>query len=398
MFWRLSAAVAGIGCVLALTLAAHRSEPVLAPLPSIRSAPLSSGPGADLFAGTNVPAFQIEIDQRGMATLRGAPRDWVKATLRSNGATYTNVAVHVKGSQGSLQSIDARPALTVSFNRFVPGRKFHGLRKIHFNNTAEDPTYLMEILCGELCRQAGLPAARAAHTTLTLNGRGLGLYVLKEGLTKEFLAQSFSDTSGNLYDGGFRRDINRPLERIGGKGPDDQKDRIALLAAAREPDPVVRWQRLKEVLDTDRFITLLALTTIMWNWDGYPMARNNYRIYHDPASNKMVFIPHGLDQMFWEPRGTIYPPLHGIVATAVMGVPEGRRMYRERLAALHTKVLQVPVLRQRIDQLVALIRPYRKDAPQQGDRLKQLISARWKSIGEQLQLADSVTTGDSRTR
>ena len=30
--------------------------------------------------------------------------------------------------------------------------------------------------------------------------------------------------------------------------------------------------------------------------DGYSMDRNNYRIYNDPGSNQMVFIPHGFDQ------------------------------------------------------------------------------------------------------
>ena len=127
---------------------------------------------------------------------------------------------------------------------------------------------------------------RGAYATLKLNRRNLGLYVLKEGLTKEFLAQYFRRTDGNLYDGGFRRDVDRPLERIHGGGADDQADRLALLAAVREPDAARRWQRLQQVLDLDRFVTSLALQAIMWNWDGYAMARNNYRIYHDPESGK----------------------------------------------------------------------------------------------------------------
>jgi hypothetical protein len=263
------------------------------------------------------------------------------------------------------------------------------LRKIHLNNSAEDPTFLMEILCSELCRRAGLPAARSSHATLTLNGRKLGLYVLKEGLTKEFLEQYFDDASGNFYDGGFRRDINRPLERIGGKGPEDQSDRLALLAAAREPNPARRWRRLQQVLDTDRFITLLALTSIMWNWDGYPMARNNYRIYHDPGSGKLVFIPHGLDQMFWEPHGSIYPPMQGLVARAVMSIPEARQLYRERLAQIHREAFVVEYFHQQADHLANLIRPYRRDSVHQAARLKQHMSVRWKSIAEQLRLEDA---------
>jgi spore coat protein H len=193
-----------------------------------------------------------------------------------------------------------------------------------------------------------------------------------------------------LYDGGFRTDINRPLERIAGEGPDDQADRLALLAAAREPDLAGRWVRLQKLLDMDRFISLLAMSTITWNWDGYPMAKNNYRIYHDPLTDKMVFIPHGLDQMFWEAQGSIYPPMRGLVAAAVMATPEGRKLYRERLADLHAKVFRVSVLHQRIDALVTRIRPYKSDAAQQGARLKAQITARWNSISEQLQRPEPV--------
>jgi spore coat protein H len=379
MSWGRRSSCFAAGLVLLLCLAGNNS---LRPSEPARKVP--NGPGAELFAGTNVPAFTLEIDSAGMQQLRREPRQWVKATLREGRATYQNVAVHVKGSQGSLQPIDARPALTVSFTRLANGRKFHGLRKIHFNNSAEDPSFMTEILCSELCRAAGLPAARSAHATLTLNGRDLGLYVLKEGLTKDFLGQYFAKTGGNFYDGGFRQDIDQPLERIGGDGPDDQSDRVALRAAARDPNLLRRWKRLQTVLDTDRFISLLAMTTIMWNWDGYPMARNNYRIYHDPSTDRMVFIPHGLDQMFWSPQGTIYPPMQGLVAVSMMQIPEARDLYRQRLATLHTNVLRVDQLQHRIDQLVALIRPYRRDAAQQGARLKNRIATRSASIAQQL--------------
>ena len=45
-----------------------------------------------------------------------------------------------------------------------------------------------------------------------------------------------------------------------------------------------------------------------WDWDGYVMNRNNYRVYHDLDTGKMVFFPHGMDQMFWETPQSIIPP------------------------------------------------------------------------------------------
>jgi hypothetical protein len=138
------------------------------------------------------------------------------------------------------------------------------------------------------------------------------------------------------------------------------------------------------VLDTDRFITLLAMSTLLWNWDGYPMARNNYRIYHDPGSDRLVFIPHGQDQMFWQPQGTIYPRLQGLVANSIMAVPEARKLYRERLVRLSGSVLCTETVPSRIDELVTVIAPFRNDAVQQGARLKKLIAARCESVADQL--------------
>jgi len=34
------------------------------------------------------------------------------------------------------------------------------------------------------------------------------------------------------------------------------------------------------------------------HWDGYAQNRNNYRVFHDFDSGRLVFLPHGLDQMF----------------------------------------------------------------------------------------------------
>lgn len=341
-------------------------------------------PGADLFAGTNVPAFVVEIDAAGVESLRREPRTEARCTVRVGEEVFKDVGVHIKGSQGSLQRIDQRPALTITFNRFVAKQKCHGLRKLHLNNSAEDSSFMTDILCVEMHRQAGVPAARSAHVTLQLNQRNLGLYVLKEGLTKDFLEQHFSKTGGNLYDGGFQQDIDQPCERLQGKGADDQQDLKALVKAAREPDAATRWEQLNRQLDMDRFITGLAMQVITWNWDGYAMARNNYRIYHDPETDKLVFLPHTMDQMFWKPMGTIYPRMAGLVARGVMSTPEGKRRYRERLSQLQTNGFDVAALGKRLDALAALIKPYRPGAEQSAAGLKRALAERWQSIADQL--------------
>jgi hypothetical protein len=120
---------------------------------------------------------------------------------------------------------------------------------------------------------------------------------------------------------------------------------------------------LSSVLDLDRFITYLALDIMMCNWDGYALNQNNYRIYHDPTIDKLVFMPHGLDQMFGGGRVNlganmpVFPRMRGLVARAVMATKEGRERYRERVAQLLDSVYDVPAMTNRVHELAARIHP-----------------------------------------
>jgi hypothetical protein len=188
-----------------------------------------------------------------------------------------------------------------------------------------------------------------------LNGRDLGLYVLKEGFDKTFLKRHFKNPNGNLYDGGFLREITEPLEMDSGDGK-DYADLKALARAAQEADPSARMAALEKVLDVERFLAFIAMETITWDWDGYPMKHNNYRVYAEPSPGKIVFMPHGMDQMFWEPQGTIFPNFDGLVARALITTPEGRRRYRDKIGTLLTNVYHVAKITNRIHEVHARLR------------------------------------------
>jgi hypothetical protein len=146
----------------------------------------------------------------------------------------------------------------------------------------------------------------APHARVELNGRDLGLYVLKEGFNKAFLRRHSKRQETRLR--GFLREITEPLERTSGEGDvPNRADLKALAEAALEPNPERRLQRLERVLDINRFLNFSILEMLTWHWDGYTLKKNNYRIYHDPDSDKLVFFPHGMDQMFWDPNGRVIP-------------------------------------------------------------------------------------------
>ena len=331
----------------------------------------TSCPGDDLFSDGEIPRIKIELPVNALERLRGRGWGWgwggatrerpeVQATVFEVGQVYTNVALHLKGSAGSFQPIESKPGLTLHFNKYVKGQTFHGLEKLSLNNSVQDPSFASEKICRELFNAAGVPAPRADYATVELNGRKLGLYVLLEGYNRQFLKRHFKNTKGNLYDGGFLKDIDSRLNTNAGENRTDESDLKALVAAAAA-DRERRWARLEKVLDVDRFITFMAMEVLVCHWDGYCMNKNNYRVYHDLDSDRIMFMPHGMDQVFGvmmvQATMPVGPPLQGLLARAVMDTPEGRRHYFERLAQLNRSLFDLERITNRVYESAARIRP-----------------------------------------
>ncbi|MGC9036276.1 MAG: CotH kinase family protein [Verrucomicrobiia bacterium] len=358
-------------------------------------------PGAELFDADKVLKIKLNIAQESLKNLEKDPRKYVPCELIEGGIVYSNVAVHLKGAAGSFRGIYDKPAFTLSFNRFLPGQRFYGLRKIHLNNSVQDPSFICENLCGELFRKAGVPAARANWALVELNGKKLGLYVLKEGFTKDFLSLYFKNTKGNLYDGGFLKEITEPLELDSGGDVTDRSDLKSLAAAAMERELPKRWQRLNEVLDVERFISYMVMENMTWDWDGYVMNRNNYRLYHNlDEGGRMIFIPHGMDQMFWEPGAMWNTPPNGLVARALIEIPEAKQLYRQRYIELLETVFVPYFITNRIAKMVAAVEPVLEKEDKNllnqfrwgVSRVQDLILKRIENLNRQLikPLADAV--------
>ena len=324
--------------------------------------PPKAHPSDDVFKPGTVWVVKVTADEAAVKSLRADPRKYAKCSIKIGDKEYKDVAVHIKGAAGSSRGWDDKPALTINVDKYVDDQTFKGLDKFHLNNSVQDGSYLCENICGELYRHAGIAAARVSYATVELNGRHRGFYVVKEGFTKDFLALHFKNSNGNLYDGGFLREITEQLERDkdGENNVRDWSDLKALARAAQVPEPFVRFQELSKVLDVDRFATYCALQIMTWDWDGYLMNRNNYRVYHDPSSGKMVFLPHGMDQMFEETHHFPIPRpnrFNALVANRFIETPQGKKLYLERFGEVFTNVFQIAMLTNRVNELASLIRP-----------------------------------------
>ncbi len=367
--------------------------PVEKPKIAVKIKPVAPDERDLLFSGGKVLQISIELTNESLESLRRDGRKYVSATLKEGVKIYGKVAVHLRGAAGSTRSIDDKPGLTLNMDKFVDGQKFHGMDKWYLTNSVQDPTYANELVCGEMFREAGVPAARFAHAIVEINGRKRGLYCIKEGYDSVFFKRYFGNGNGNFYDGGFLRDIDQPLELNAGKNDvPEQTDLKALLKAANENDPAERFKKMEILLDMERFLSYLAMTTITDDWDGYARNRNNYRIYHDPKRNKIVFIPSGMDQMFRNPSSSVMPGYGGLVARRLIETPEGKRRYLARLRQVIQTVSKPEVRIKRLEVLEAQLKPSLtsvdqgagNDYPNRINEFKRAIRERAKSLVEQL--------------
>ena len=309
--------------------------------------------GAEFFEEPTVRVFDFKIPEASLLQLSESSRTYISGEITDGEQVLTNVGIRLKG-MGSFRSIEEKPSFAVKFDEFVEGQTYRGLKKVMFNNSSQDSTYLAEKLATQLFTDAGVPAAQVTHARVRLNGRDLGLYVVIEAMNKDFLKRQFGSGKGNLYEG-YLQDVRGRLEQDNGED-ESQADVRALNEACTISDPAERWEQLNRVLDVDRFLSFIAMELLTTHWDGYAIHYNNYRIYHDPKTDRMVFITHGLDWAFRRPNVLIDPPLKSVVVRAVLTTPQGQELYRERMSALFAKVFKTPVILDRMEQALAKLR------------------------------------------
>jgi spore coat protein CotH len=352
-------------------------------------------PDVEFFEKHVIPTIKIEIDGPDVEKLRKDPRAYVPAIVHDlrpdrPAEVHFDVGVHVKGAAGSFRQVDERPALTLNFDKFADDQKFHGMDKLHLNNSVQDPSHLSELIGSSIFRKAGIAAPRVSHARVYLNGRELGFYVLKEGFDRSFLRQFFKDRAGVLFEGQF--------VEVDGKLPPKVNEEKAdptvfqrLTGAARESDAAKRREMLDEVLAVDDFRTFTALEAMTAHWDGYGFNRNNYRVYHQAKTGKLHFLPAGMDQLFQRPDHDLFPH-GGLVARAITQDQEDRERYVERIAELRKRVFDADALVADLEEASAAMMPMLEEIgpdavrnhKEQARILKERIVARVREIDRRL--------------
>lgn len=270
----------------------------------------------------------------------------VSASARIDGMEVAALGVRKKGFLGSLSNV--RPSLRLDFAEYDPSQTFAGSKTLTLNNSRQDPSLLHQCVAYAVFERAGVPAPRCSFAHVRVNGDDLGVYVNVEPIKKPLLRRYFDDDSGNLYEGSsgadFRDDMLAMFEKKTHESDPDRSDLQAVSTALQKTGKAM-LEAVEPLVDVDAFLRFWAVETLVAHWDGYAGDLNNFFVYHDPTSDKLVFVPWGTDGAFTKSHPFLpssgRPPLTyawSRLAGRLYAYAPTRQRYRDTLATLLDEV------------------------------------------------------------
>ncbi len=269
--------------------------------------------------------------------------------------TVTNVGIRLRGNTSRYAT---KKSYKLSFNEYVPGREFHGLRKLNLNGEHNDPSIMRSSLCWPQFGAARLPHSRAAHAELYINNQLFGLFANIENIDDEFLQAWFGSDAGNLFKClylGEPADLtNRADGRYdlvgGGKtyvletneASNDFRDLAQFIAIVNTSAMADLPAALEPLFNVEDFLRWMAVSALCGSWDDYRYNANNYFLYHDPVSGRFQFIPYDYDNTL----GISWAGVNWATRNLNSWDSSGNR-------PLSKRILQVPRYRRRYNQLLA---------------------------------------------
>ncbi|MET0389756.1 MAG: CotH kinase family protein [Polyangiales bacterium] len=280
---------------------------------------------ATIYDQAQLHTFDVEVapEDLARADVEPAAEVYVPARLLFEGKRY-DVGYRYKGSVGAFRppctaQFDGGPkagkcSVKLSFHWTDPEGRFHGLKKLLFHAMHNDRSMLRERLGYSLFREMGVPAPRATHAILRVNGHA-EIYGLVEEVDGRFTRSRFAEGGkGNLYKEIWPihddpQAYLAALETNEDEAPSAEQ-MLRFQAAVNEgPDAMAAW------LDRDLTASYMAVDRVIINDDGAfhfychpggqgnnPVLPGNHNYYWYAASHadRLWIVPWDLDHSLRE--------------------------------------------------------------------------------------------------
>ncbi len=269
-----------------------------------------SADGDSVFAGTQVHNINIIFSQPNywdslIFYYNQGLEHFMSATVIVNGQTLANTGVRLKGNS-SFTHPNNKKSFRLSFNEFVSGQRWNGLRGVHLNNCWNDPTFMREKLHLDYCKSNGLVAPRCNFVRLSINDTLFAFYSLVEHVNNSFYTSRFGTSEGEQFKAvdavGTTNDIYSDFRWLGNDSI-PYLDHYELKSDLNENT----WRRLISLIDTlnhsnsvsaslpgkvnlNPFYKAMAMDILFGNMDAYVYSGRNFYIFFPTPASKLEWV------------------------------------------------------------------------------------------------------------
>jgi spore coat protein CotH len=350
----------------------------------------------ELYIDTTVPRIDISVDPDTLAWLYEwdnleSDIEYTASFVFDNGNVKDTIYPVGFRLRGNTSRYSQKKSFKVSFNRFTPGGKYYGVEKLNLNGEHNDPSVIRSKVCWDIMRKMEIPAPRANHVRVYINGDYYGLYISVEHIDEEFIKTRFTYNDGNLYKCLYPANLNylgsdpnlyklesgdrRVYELKINEEADDYSDLANFIDVLNNTENQELVCEIDETFNSYDYLKVIAADILMGNWDGYIYNQNNFYLYHNTSTDKIEYIPYDLDNTLgidwidrdwgtrnmydWQQHGDNYRPLY----ERIMNNQELREQYTFYMDQLIYQTLDLDSLILVIEQRRNMIAPYLIDDP-----------------------------------
>jgi hypothetical protein len=342
-----------------------------------------------LFDDSRVSSVYIEISPDSLAVIMTdvLSDHYFKAMfIFDNGTgrdTLQDVGFRLRGNTSRFSQ---KKSFKVSFNEYIPGREYQGVKKINLNGQHNDPTMVREKFFYDLWKRAGIAERRTSFVRMYINHDYYGLYTNLEELDKDWLQRVYGEKGGNLYKCTWPADLvfmgpdqqtyknmqsgsvtgGRAYDLQTNNTEDDYSDLVDLITLLHQPADSAFGAQIAQMINVDGFLKAFALDVATGNWDDYLYNKNNYFLYYRGDTGKFEFISYDTDNTFgvdwsgidWGTRNCLDWCTHNEarpLAEKLFAVPAFMARYRRFLDTLTNQVINPALSFPHLDSLKALV-------------------------------------------
>ena len=284
-----------------------------------------------IFNQESLHTFDLVLSEENLNLLNADPtaEEYVQGMLIFENDTVSPVGIRYKGSIGAFvgcvdgpnwfepsgAKICTKLSMKIKINWEGRSEKFYGQKKLQFHSMNNDDSQMHERAGYWLFRQMGVPAPRAVHARLNINGIYTGIYALVEQIDSRFIKENFDDDEGNLYkeiwplsSAGMPYPVDDYVNAL--KTNENDHPNVDLIRDFGQKIAVANEENLQEIIsthmNTNEIVSYAVVDRLIrnddgafhWYCDGGVCTNHNYYWYEEPSTAQLHLIPWDLDNAF----------------------------------------------------------------------------------------------------